>query len=170
MNFMRRISAVISKIKVWGIAGIVSYLRRKSEYLIQKRKLVRCVRMSLTTEPQRGITVIGELTGQVSLSKTMRDFILNLQDAGIPCQTYDTCLKPQIPLQDVARIVTPVSDFDIGRYTHIVMMYRSPLPDGLLPKCKRVRIAFYDSEYGIHEMLTLLQKMPRHWNLRLSKL
>ena len=114
--------------------------------------------MSVATDPQRGITVIGELTGQVSLSKAMRDFILNLQDAGIPCQTYDTCLKPQIPSQDVARIVTPVSDFDIGRYSHIVMMYRSPLPAGLVPKCKRVRIAFYDSEHGIHEMLPYLRE------------
>ena len=157
-DFIHRFSAVISKTKVWGIVGIVSYFRRRYEYLIQKRKLVRCVRMSVTTEPQRGISVIGELTAQVSLSKTMRDFILNLQDAGIPCQTYDTCLRPQIPPQDVARIVTPASDFDIGRYSHIVMMYRSPLPEGLLPKCKRARIAFYDSEYGIHEMLPYLRE------------
>ena len=142
MIFMRRISAVISKIKVWGIVGIVNFFQRKYEYVVQRRRIVRYVQMSGATGPQRGITVIGELTGQVSLSKTMRDFILNLQDAGIPCQTYDTCLKPQIPLQDVARIVTPVSDFDIGKYSHIVMMYRSPLPDGLLPKCKRVRISF----------------------------
>ena len=149
---------VISKIKVWGIAGIVNFFHRKYQDLIQRRRIVRCVQMSAAAEPQRGITVIGELTAQASLSKAMRDFILNLRDAGIPCQTYDTCLKPKIPPQDVARIVTPVSDFDIGKYSHIVVMYRSPLPDGLLPKCKRTRIAFYDGEYGIHAMLPYLRE------------
>ena len=158
MNFIRRMSAVISKIKVWRIVGIVNFLKRKYEYLIQRRRIVRCVQMSAATEPQRGITVIGDLTGQVSINKVMRDFVLSLQDAGIPCQMYDTCLKPQIPPEDVSRIVTHPSEFDIGRYSHIVMMYRSPLPPRLLSKCHRARIVFHDSEYGIHEMLPYLRE------------
>ena len=149
---------MISKIKVWGIAGIVNFLKRKYEYLIQRRRIVRCVQMSTITEPQRGITVIGDLTAQVSLSKTLRDFILNLRDAGIQFQTYDTRLKPQIPDEDASQIVTPRKDFDIGRYSHIVMMYRSPLPDNLLPQCRKVRIAFHESEHGIHETAPYLRE------------
>ena len=158
LNFMSRLSSVISKIKVWGFAGIVSYCKRRYEYFIQKRNLVRSVQRSTTSSPSRGITVIGDLTGQVSINKVMRDFVLSLQDAGIPCQTYDTCLKPQIPPEDAARIVTHPSEFDIGKYSHIVMMYRSPLPPKLLTRCHRARIVFHDSEYGIHEMLPYLRE------------
>ena len=102
--------------------------------------------------------MIGDLTEQVSLSKTLRDFILNLQDAGIPCQTYDTCLKPKIPEADAAHIVTPIEKFDINRYSRIVMMYRSPLPETSACRCRSVRIAFYDSEHGIHDTLPFLRE------------
>lgn len=152
-----RIGTAISKARVWGVTGIVNYFRRKAAGAVQRRRLLACVRASRVSEPERGITVIGELTEQVSLSKTLRDFILDLQDAGIPCQTFDTCLRPRIPAADAARIVTPRAAFDIGRYSHIVMMYRCPLPPDVLPRCRRVRIAFYDSEHGIHEMLPFLR-------------
>lgn len=155
-GLFKKISVTFSKVKVWGITGIQSYLRRRCEYVIQRRRLVRCVRNSKCQLPERGVTVIGELTAQVSLSKTLRDFIQNLKDAGIPCQTYDTCLKPKIPPEDVVDIVTPLSEFDIKRYSHIVMMYRSPLPENLLPACRRVRIVFFDSEHGIRDTLPFL--------------
>ncbi|MBR5549581.1 MAG: glycosyltransferase family 4 protein [Kiritimatiellae bacterium] len=155
---MGRISRAITKVRVWGITGIVSYLHRIYATCIQRKRLVRCVKNSRYSTPTRGITVIGELTGQVSLSKTLRDFILNLHDAGIPFQTYDTLLKPQIPAVDAARIVTPLEEFDIGRYSHIVMMYRSPLPDKLLPQCRRVRIVFHESEHGIHDTAPYLRE------------
>ena len=140
------------------MAGIASYLRRIFANGVQRRRLVRCVRASRISSPERGITVIGDLTAQVSLSKTLRDFILNLRDAGIQFQTYDTRLKPQIPDEDTSQIVTPREDFDIGRYSHIVMMYRSPLPDNLLPQCRKVRIAFHESEHGIHETAPYLRE------------
>ena len=155
---MGHISRNISKIRVWGVTGIISYLRRICTTHVQRRRLVRCVKASRISSPARGITVIGELTGQVSLSKAMRDFILDLRDAGIPFQTYDTLLKPQIPKADAAQIVTPLNDFDIGRYSHIVMMYRSPLPENLLLQCRRIRIAFHDSEHGIHETASYLRE------------
>ena len=155
-GFLVRGERILSKVRVWGLTGIVSYLRRLYASQIQRRRLVRCIRASTILHPERGITVIGDLTGQVSLNKTLRDFILNLQDAGIPCQTYDTCLKPQIPQSDVVHIVTPLDQFDIKRYSHIVMMYRSPLPEELIPQCKCVRIVFYDSEHGIHDTLPFL--------------
>ncbi len=144
------ISVLLSKVRVWGVNGIVSFFRRKITNAIFRKRLVQCVRKSRFTTPERGVTVVGELTAQVSLSKTLRDFVLNLQDARIPCQTYDTCLKPQIPVADMARIITSSDDFDIGRYSHIVMMYRCPLSDDLLPQCKRLQIAFHDSEHGVH--------------------
>ena len=149
---------LISKIRVWGLAGIFGFLRRKYAFSIQRRRLARLVRHSSTTVPQRGITVIGDLTGRVSLSKALRDFILCLKDAGIPFQTYDTLLKPQIPESDVKGIVTPIADFDPLRYSHVVMMYRCPLEKKWMPKQVFARIAFHESEHGIHVTAPFLKE------------
>ena len=151
-----KVNGIIEKVRVWGIAGIMSYFKRLLMVFLQRHKLVRLVKASKVSAPVKGITVIADLTAQVSLSKTMRDFVLNLKDAGIPCQTYDTCIKPQIPAEDAAGVLTPPDEFDIGRYTHIAMMYRSPRPAGMLPQCRRVRIAFHDSEHGIHQTIPCL--------------
>ena len=156
MAISERVSIALSKVRVWGVVGIINYLQRSFICRVQRHRLVKCVKASRVSSPTPGITVIGDLTGQVSLSKTMRDFILNLRDSGIPVQTYDTLLRHQIPDADVARIVTPLEEFDIGRYSHIVMMYRCPLPSNLLPQCHRVRIVFHDSEHGIREMAPFL--------------
>ena len=149
---------LISKIRVWGLAGIFGFLRRKYAFFVQRRRLARLVRHSSTTVPQRGITVVGDLTGRVSLSKALRDFILCLKDAGIPFQTYDTLLKPQIPESDVKGIVTPIAEFDPLRYSHVVMMYRCPLEKEWMPQQVFARIAFHESEHGIHETAPFLKE------------
>ena len=149
---------LISKIRVWGLAGIFGFFRRKYAFFVQRRRLTRLVRHSATTVPQRGITVVGDLTGRVSLSKALRDFILCLKDAGIPFQAYDTLLKPQIPESDVKGIVTPIAEFDPLRYSHVVMMYRCPLEKEWMPKQIFARIAFHESEHGIHETAPYLRE------------
>ena len=150
--------AIIDKIRVWGIAGILNFIKAKFGNAVQRRRLAALVRRSKTKVPERGITVIGDLTGRVSLSKALRDFVLCLKDAGIPHQVYDTLLKPQIPSADIEDIVTPLDKFDIGRYSHIVMMYRSPLDESLVPNLSCARIAFHESEHGIHETAPYLRE------------
>ena len=149
---------IIDKIRVWGFTGILNFFKSKYGNAVQQRRLAALVRRSRVKEPERGITVIGEMTGRVSLSKVLRDFILNLKAAGIPCQAYDTLLKPQIPPADIEGIVTPLEEFDIGRYSHIVMMYRSPLDESLVPNLSCARIAFHESEHGIHETAPYLRE------------
>lgn len=149
---------IIDKIRVWGFTGILNFFKSKYGNAVQRRRLAALVRRSRVKEPERGITVIGEMTGRVSLSKVLRDFILNLKAAGIPCQAYDTLLKPQIPPADIEGIVTPLEEFDIGRYSHIVMMYRSPLDESLVPSLSCARIAFHESEHGIHETAPYLRE------------
>ena len=75
---------LLSKIRVWGVAGIIGYFRRQHVYAVQRRRLNRLASESRVKKPERGITVIGELTGRVSLSKTLRDFVLCLREAGVP--------------------------------------------------------------------------------------
>lgn len=149
---------LLSKIRVWGIAGIVGFLRRKYMFAIQSRRLAALASKTTVQKPMRGITVIGELTGKVSLSKTMRDFTLSLREAGIPCQAYDTLMRPEIPPCDAEGIATPLEEFDIKKYSHIVMMYRSPLDENLVPGITCARIAFHESEHGIHETAPYLRE------------
>ncbi len=150
--------AIIDKIRVWGFTGILNFFKAKYGNAVQRRRLAALVRRSQIKEPERGVTVIGEMTGRVSLSKVLRDFTLSMKDAGIPCQAYDTLLKPQIPPADIEGIVTPLEEFDIGRYSHIVMMYRSPLDESLVPNLSCARIAFHESEHGIHETAPYLRE------------
>lgn len=154
----RTMKGIIDKIRVWGFTGVLNFIKSKYGNAVQRRRLAALVRRSRVEEPERGITVIGEMTGRVSLSKVLRDFILNLKAAGIPCQAYDTLLKPQIPPADIEGIVTPLEEFDIGRYSHIVMMYRSPLDESLVPNLSCARIAFHESEHGIHETAPYLRE------------
>lgn len=149
---------LLSKIRVWGIAGIIGYFRRKCCYAVQRRRLANLARESRVEKPERGITIIGELTGRVSLSKTLRDLVLCIREAEIPCQAYDTLLKPQIPDRDAKGIATPSKEFDLKRYSHIVMMYRSPLDERLVAGITCARIAFHESEHGIHETAPYLRE------------
>ena len=153
-----KVKSIIEKLRVWGVPGIIGFFRRKYEFAVQRRRLALLASKSKVKNPVQGITVIGELTGQVSLSKTLRDFIFCLREAGIPCQTYDTLLSPQIPAKDVEGVVTPAAEFDLKRYSHIVMMYRSPLDERLVSGIKCSRIAFHESEHGIHETAPYLRE------------
>lgn len=151
-------SEAISKIRVWGFAGIVSHFRR----CVNDRKHARILRKLAATSkcesPIRGVTVIADMTGQVSLSKTMRDFVFSLRDSGVPCQVYDTTYRCQIPAEDAAGIVTPKEEFDLKRYDHIVMMYRAPLDSALVPGISIGRIAFHESMHGINETAPFLKE------------
>ena len=155
---LKHIEEMVCKVRVWGLAGIVSFFKRKYVFYVHRRRLDRLSRESKIAVPGRGITVIGDITSQVSLSKTLRDFILDLKDAGVPCQTYDTCLRSEIPATDSASVVTPPDEFDLHRYSHIVMMYRSPLQKTPAPGHVYARIVFHDSEHGIHDTTPFLKE------------
>lgn len=149
---------LIGKVRVWGFAGIISFLKREINFRIVGRKLLKLHRLSHISTPSRGITVVGDLTEFPGLSKTLRDFVWSLKDAGIPVQTFDTTWKPRIPAADMVGLITPKEEFDLHRYSHIVMMYRSPLTKEMC--CGHVvgRIAFHDSANGIHSTMPFLRE------------
>lgn len=148
-----KLGEAIEKFRVWGFAGVCSWAVRKVEYAIQRRRLRNLALRDPGGAAEKGITFIADLSGRAALSKTARDFVLNLKDAGIPCQTYDLRLKPQIPACDLAGIVTPAEEFRLGRYSHIVSMYRSPLEKSWVPGRVFARIVFHDSAHGIHSTM-----------------
>lgn len=143
-----------SKFRTWGWAGVRGFLLGKCRAVVYRRRMARMAVRKPRFPRERGITVIADLTGQQALSKTMRDFLAMLRLAGIPYQTYDTRPRPAIPREDYEKILTPRDEFDFHRYTHIVELYRSILPDGI-PE-HNARVVFHDSEAGILDVMPYL--------------
>lgn len=149
---------IIDKLRVWGVRGVLDFLLRFISNRRHARILAHLAKKSRGTNPVRGITVIADVLGQVSLSKTMRDFILSLRESNIPVQVYDTSRECEIPLSDAKSIVTPIVEFNLRRYDHIVMMYRSPLDERLVPEIECARIAFHESNHGIDSTAPYLRE------------
>lgn len=139
------ILVLFRKFKVWGFRGVLSYFRNRMEYRRARKALLAHVGPDLT--PKRGITVIGPLSKQFSNSRTLLDFVFALRKAEIPFQTFDTAPCSGTPPDDYAEILTPRNEFVLRRYSHVVEMFHSPLPDGLVRN--RARIAFWEGEHGL---------------------
>lgn len=148
------IGTILSKIRTWGVKGIWDAVGRSFASCANRSRIRKLIAASPVRKPERGVTVVCDLTGKLALSKTMRDFVTLLGRAGIPYQTYDTRLKPEIPAVDYEKILTPKAQFEFHRYTHTVELYRSILPDGI-PEQKS-RVVFHDSAAGILEAMPYL--------------
>ena len=137
----------VKKFFVWGLPGVKDYISKKWRWRRLAGEL-RCLsQLDKDATPVRGITIIGDMFQGASNSKTNRDFAHALKEAGIPFQTYPTDRSVAVPESDYADILTPRSEFRLHRYTHVIEMFRSPLPHGLVKN--RARIAFWEGEHGI---------------------
>lgn len=137
----------IAKVRVWGVSGIRCYIKDKLLYRRAARRLRRIARLDADVTPVRGITLIGNFTGASSNCKTNRDFARSLRDAGIPFQTFDIGGASMIPGGDYQELLTPEKEFRLHRYSHVIEMFKSPLPRELVSR--RARIAFWEGEHGI---------------------
>ena len=140
--------------RVWGIPGIKDYVSRVVSWRRMARRLKRISALDADALPVRGITLIGAFKHGASNSKTNRDFAYALKDAGIPFQTYSIDRSDSVPESDYADILTPVDDFRLHKYTHVIEMFRSPLPRELVEL--RARIAFWEGEHGILDVWPFL--------------
>lgn len=148
--------SILRKIRVWGWRGVESHLRIRCENVLNRHELLSNARRHRDTVPARGITVVAPLSQKYSNSKTMRDFAWALKAAGIPFQTFDTNRRPEIPRKDYEPILTPKADFVATRYDHLVEMFKSPFPEGIVPH--RARIAFWEGEGGMLDVFPYLAK------------
>ncbi len=146
---------IIRKVRVWGLPGVYNYLCREWAWRSAVREFRQLAVRDVGTTPVRGITLIGEFKQGASNSKTNRDFAYALRDAGIPFQTYSVDWGCSIPREDYEPILTPRAEFNLHRYTHVVEMFRSPLPRELVPR--RARIAFWEGEHGMFDVWPFLR-------------
>ena len=146
---------VIRKVRVWGLPGIRNYICREWAWRSAARAFRRLAARDAGTTPVRGITLVGEFKQGASNSKTLRDFAYALRDAGIPFQTCSVDWGCTIPRDEYEPILTPKAEFNLCRYTHVVEMFRSPLPRDLAPR--RARIAFWEGEHGMFDVWPFLR-------------
>ena len=99
------------------------------------------------TKPVRGITVVGPFARAASISKVLRDFVRSLKDAGVPFQTLDTDPRRQVPHSDTDGILTPIEEFDVRRYDHVVEILMSIVPD--IDGIDKARIVFWEFADGL---------------------
>lgn len=149
-----RIKEAFDKVRVWGIPGIIDFVRKRRHWKRLSRKFSLMAVNGIEVVPERGITLIGDFCNGASNSKTNRDLAHALKDAGIPFQTFATDYKITIPESDYKDILTPESEFRLRKYSHVIEMFRSPLPGGLVPI--RARIAFWEGEHGILDVWPFL--------------
>ena len=155
---MENLITLAAKVRIWGLPGVIGFFKRELNVRIHGRRLLKLHRESKTAVPLRGITIVGDLTDRPGLSKTLRDFVWCLKDVGIPVQTYDTTWKPRIPAVDMAGLITPPEEFDLHRYTHLVVMYRSPLTRQMTNGHVVGRIVFHEGAHGIHSTTPFLRE------------
>lgn len=141
-------AARLRRFRIWGVRGIWRAALRLSHDRAVRRFLKDNAASFPCDNPQRGITIVAHMSGSYSLSKTMRDFVIRLRDAGIPHQVFD-CGKPDPDLakETYAHLLTPRGEFRLLRYTHVVEMVNSPLPGGL--PVRRCRIVFWEGDGGL---------------------
>lgn len=137
---------VVEKLRIWGIKGAIDFLQSSFRSRRIAREFIENARQFPCENPQMGITVVGYLSNRGSLNKVLRDFCFSLKDAKIPFQSYDLGAN-QVPEEDVTPILTPRNDFRIKKYTNLVEMISSPVPDGIVEK--RGRIVFWEFESGL---------------------
>lgn len=160
MNTLSAIRSAVTRARVWGLKGVIDHLFRVTRERRIRRILVANARLFPGDPTERGITLIAPLSGNFSLGKTVRDFARALKNAHIPFQTFDTFTGSSCTAKsDYADLLTPQDEFRLNRYTHIVEMFKSPLPEDLLPWAqgnRRGRIAFWEGVSGMLEVFPYL--------------
>lgn len=146
----------MAKFRVWGFSGVKDLVTKKIAWRVSAARFSRMARRESKSprEPEPGISIIGDFFNGSSNSKTNRDFAFRLKEAGVPFQTFPVDRSRTIDAQDAAGIITPRSGFRLDRCSHVVEMFRSPLPRRLVRN--RARIAFWEGEYGILDVWPFL--------------
>ena len=145
---MNRAIILYKKLRTWGIKGVWDYFVRKFFNIKTRAFFLANAKLHPLT-PKYGITIVADFTLPTSLSKTVRDFAFALKKAGIPFQTFDLHPRTGLPVEDYDGIITPVKEFRVLKYTHIIEMFSSPLPKSL--PLERMRIVFWEFTSGLME-------------------
>ena len=139
MKLFRRMQILAAKVRVFGFAGIWGYLRGRRMFW-SRVKFFKS-RFVSTITPRRGISLIGQMSDTSSLSKTMRDFALCLQDAGIEFQTIDTT--------NIKGDLDSSSCLCINKFDHVFVMFSNSALDAAGIYAHKIVFWEFDSGFAV---------------------
>lgn len=150
----------LNQFRRFGLAGLLGFFRRC--FPVWRRIVFFYV--NLIQHPfvrtERGITLIGNFTGDASDSKTMRDLAFVLKSSGVPYQTWNLDVSSVVHGCDIQGLLTPKSEFRLRRFSHVIELRKSHAPR--VRGLHYGRIFFWEYESG------LLQGNPyldSHWDV-----
>ncbi len=146
---MREISFYIKSVKVFGIRGIIDFIKRQPQELAFHRKLKNSCEKQ--RRPIPGITLFGQLSHPNSLSKVMRDLAFYLKSTNIPYQTYDFSEKCHIPKEDIQDLLTKSNEFSLNRYTRTIDIFATNNPGVRCQGVRHTHIIFWEFDNGFKE-------------------
>ena len=152
MNLKNRILFLFRSLKKYGLRGVVDLLldldMRLKKSFSRRNELLGTMRRS---DPERGLTLVGEFRGGGSLSKVMRDLAKQLKKAGSPYQTLDKTKESPVPPCEYDGILTPTDGFCANKYTKILAM-QGDFPS-IDRRCDKYAIHFWEFEDGFKEFM-----------------
>ena len=133
-----------------GLAGLWRFVQLKVAGWLHPDIYRKNFRQHADTIPTQGITFIADLCGKDSISKSSRDFVLSLKDAGIPFQAFDPNFSGDPSGTAIDDLLTPVTEFNLRKYSTVIEMFEGSVPDSLCQK--HVSIPFWEFESGFPEI------------------
>ena len=138
------------KLKLHGLHGAYVFLQLKLGERRSRRFFTDNFNRHRDTQPERGITFLGDFGSTGSGGKVSRDFVLSLQDAGIPFQAAFRPEKECDPSGNhVDKLLTTSNDFNLRRLSHVIEFYNGSIAPGMLDHY--ARIVFWEFESGFLE-------------------
>ena len=129
----------------YGLRGVLAWTDiKKNEFKL--RHFFKRNARNVVVKPSKGVTLVGSYTGQDSINKVMRDLLLAITDAGIPCQALN--LGPQVDPAEtgVLKLTTSKDNFAIKKHPLVLEILNSIVPPELVEDS--ATIAFWEFEDG----------------------
>jgi hypothetical protein len=96
----------------YGWRGVCLWADIKTgEYKL--RRFFKANAQRVDVKPCKGVTLVGSYTGQDSINKVMRDLLLSITEAGIPCQALNLGSQAEPAKTGVLRLTTSKENFAI---------------------------------------------------------
>ncbi len=149
------LSSYLAKVRTWGLVGIWNYCVGKVEKRRLRRFFLKNAARHPCTPSDEGLTLVAPFHATYSLGKVMRDLAFRLKEAGIPFQAFDTSREKCNADAEIDALITPIDDFQILKYRHVVELLLGPVPTVDLG-LEKAHVAFWEFDSGMTETFPAL--------------
>lgn len=129
----------------YGLRGVRIWADiKKNEFKL--RSFFRKNARRFAIKPSYGVTLVGSYTAHDSINKVMRDLLLSISEAGIPCQALNIGPDNDPAQTGVLSLVTPKERFEVRKHPLVLEILNSIVPAELVED--PATIVFWEFEDG----------------------